>query len=63
MQIGQRCQLENGARGEIKYIGKVIDIGYGWFIGIELDQPVPGFGDGTVEGMYYFMCDIGKGVF
>lgn len=34
MQIGQRCQLENGARGEIKYIGKVIDIGYGWFIGI-----------------------------
>lgn len=37
MKVGQRCQLENGARGEIRYVGRAIEIGYGYFIGIELD--------------------------
>ena len=37
MQVGQRCQLENGSRGEIRYIGRALEVGYGYFIGIELD--------------------------
>ena len=37
MHVGQRCQLENGARGEIRYVGRAIEVGYGYFIGIELD--------------------------
>ena len=38
MKIGDRCQLDNGARGTVRYIGKVIQYGCGYFIGIELDQ-------------------------
>jgi hypothetical protein len=34
MQVGLRCQLENGARGEIRFIGKVLELGFGYFIGI-----------------------------
>jgi dynactin complex subunit len=36
MEVGMRCQLENGSRGEIKFVGKCF-LGYGYFIGIELD--------------------------
>lgn len=48
MKVGQRCQLENGARGEIRYVGRAIEIGYGYFIGIELDQAIPEGGNGTL---------------
>lgn len=34
MEVGMRCQLENGSRGEVRYVGKAIDIGYGYFIGV-----------------------------
>lgn len=63
MQVGQRCQLENGARGLIKYIGQIVDLGFGYFIGIELDQTVAGCGNGTLWGKYYFGCDDGKAIF
>ena len=34
MQVGQRCQLENGSRGEIRFIGRALEVGYGYFIGV-----------------------------
>lgn len=63
MQPGLRCQLQNGARGEVRFVGKVIDIGYGYFIGIELDEGVEGLGNGTIDGNYYFFCEQGKAYF
>ncbi len=63
LQVGQRCQLENGARGQIKYIGQIPELGYGYFVGVELDQPENGCGNGTLWGKYYFGCDNGKAIF
>ena len=48
MEVGMRCQLENGSRGEVRYVGKAIDIGYGYFIGVQLDEPTEEGGDGTI---------------
>lgn len=61
--VGERCQLENGARGEIRFVGKVPDLGYGYFVGIMLDQPQQGLGNGTYEGLYYFYCPEGHAYF
>jgi dynactin complex subunit len=47
----------------IRYIGQVYELGYGYFIGIELDETVGGCGNGTLYGMYYFLCDNGKAIF
>jgi len=35
--ISARCKLSNGARGEIKYVGKIMDLGHGYWIGVKLD--------------------------
>ena len=37
LSVGMRCQLENGARGEIRYVGKVTEIGFGYFVGVLMD--------------------------
>ena len=37
LTVGMRCQLESGQRGEIRFIGKVPEIGFGYFVGILLD--------------------------
>jgi tubulin-folding cofactor B len=63
LSVGMRCQLENGARGEIRFIGKVGELGFGWFVGIELDEPQVGLGNGIIGGMHYFFCDVGRGYF
>ncbi len=40
IQVGNRCKvLENGHRGEVKYVGKVNNMGLGFFVGIKLDEP------------------------
>lgn len=40
MEVGNRCLLGDGfRRGEIKYVGKVSDLGIGYWIGIKLDEP------------------------
>ena len=61
--VGQRCQLENGARGEVRFVGKVPELGFGYFIGILLDEPQVGLGNGTLSGNYYFYSEIGQGYF
>lgn len=61
--VGQRCQLENGARGEVRYVGKAPELGFGYFVGVLLDEPQVGLGNGTLSGNYYFHCEIGYGYF
>lgn len=46
--MGQRCQLENGARGEVRFIGKVPEFGFGYFVGVLLDEAQGGLGNGTL---------------
>jgi tubulin-folding cofactor B len=53
IQVGTRCKLESGARGEICYVGKVVDLGNGYFVGVRLDEPF-GNSNGIVKGVKFF---------
>lgn len=55
IKIGDRCKLlsNSAARGEVKYVGKIMDLGVGYFVGILLDEPY-GNSNGTVKGITYF---------
>lgn len=40
VQENTRCKLlSNGARGTVKYVGKVPGMGSGYYVGIKLDGP------------------------
>jgi tubulin-folding cofactor B len=40
MEVGNRCLLGDGfRRGEIKYVGKIPELGIGYWIGVKLDEP------------------------
>ena len=63
INVGQRCLLGNGTRrGEVKYVGKVADYGYGYFIGVALDEPM-GDNNGSYKGKKYFECEMNYGIF
>ena len=49
-------------RGEIMYIGRMPDLGQGFYIGIKLDEPF-GMNDGTYKGVSFFACDPKYGIF
>jgi len=53
IKIGSRVRLESGARGEIKYVGKIMDKGVGYFVGVRLDEPY-GNSSGAIKGVKYF---------
>ena len=60
-----RCEVTIGQRrGQVKYVGKVPELGAGYWVGIVLDEPT-GDSDGTVKGKQYFECPQGPkfGVF
>jgi len=45
--INSRCKvLESGHRGEVMHIGRVHEVGKGFFVGIKLDEPY-GKNDGS----------------
>ena len=54
--------LEMNHRGEIKYIGKIAELGEGYFVGIKLDEPF-GKNSGSVKGVKYFECAESYGLF
>jgi tubulin-folding cofactor B len=55
-QPTMRCNLNIGQRrGEIKYVGKVKELGPGYWIGVQLDEP-SGDSNGSVKGKAYFEC-------
>jgi tubulin-folding cofactor B len=39
VEVGQRCEKAGGARGEVKYVGKVPGLDKGYWVGIQLDEP------------------------
>merc|ERR1739845_153787 len=73
IDVGQRCMIQNltvnnnvaqlnGLLGEVKYVGKIPEIGQGYFVGVELDEP-KGHGNGIMKGVMYWECEENKGLF
>ena len=61
--VGQRCQLTTGdRRGEVKYVGKVKELGAGYWVGVELDEPT-GNCNGKAKGKQYFEVGPSFGIF
>lgn len=50
--VGSRCKLTTGARGEVCYVGKIMDLGHGFFVGVRLDEPY-GDSNGIIKGVKY----------
>jgi dynactin complex subunit len=49
-------------RGEIRYLGRVPDLGLGVFIGVALDEPLGNI-DGSCNGVRYFETYPRYGIF
>ena len=63
IEVGQRCLLGDGfRRGEVKFVGIVKDLGFGFWVGVQLDEPM-GDSNGSVKGKSYFSCENKYGVF
>jgi tubulin-folding cofactor B len=62
IEAGSRCKLESGARGSVCFVGKVPDLGPGFFVGVRLDEPF-GNGNGKVKGVKYFEANDKYGQF
>lgn len=61
--VGSRCEVpELEMRGDVKFIGKVPDLGQGYFVGVKLDEP-QGKNNGSFNGVPYFTCPNKYGVF
>jgi dynactin complex subunit len=44
-------------------VGKAAELGFGYFVGVVLDEPQVGLGSGTLSGNHYFFCEVGHGYF
>ena len=54
MKLGDRCEATiGGARGEIRFIGKIPELSPGFWVGVQLDEP-SGDTDGTLKSKSYF---------
>eukprot|EP00735_Rhodelphis_limneticus_P008307 TRINITY_DN2120_c0_g1::TRINITY_DN2120_c0_g1_i1::g.12914::m.12914 TRINITY_DN2120_c0_g1::TRINITY_DN2120_c0_g1_i1::g.12914 ORF type:complete len:303 (+),score=39.36,sp/Q67Z52/TBCB_ARATH/45.53/3e-74,Ubiquitin_2/PF14560.1/3.1e-30,CAP_GLY/PF01302.20/6.9e-23,ubiquitin/PF00240.18/0.0058 TRINITY_DN2120_c0_g1_i1:87-911(+) len=57
MKVEDRCEVYPGSRrGSIRYVGKAENLGPGYWIGVEYDEPF-GKNNGTVKGVKYFECE------
>jgi tubulin-folding cofactor B len=60
--LSSRCQVSpGGRRGAVRWTGK-LENKPGWWIGVELDEPV-GQNDGSLDGVRYFSTDAKRGSF
>ncbi|KAI3706077.1 hypothetical protein L1987_76330 [Smallanthus sonchifolius] len=56
IKVGDRCQVEPGEkRGVVKFVGRAEDLGPGFWVGIQYDEPL-GKHDGLVKGTRFFEC-------
>ncbi|GAB4843926.1 hypothetical protein Ancab_013890 [Ancistrocladus abbreviatus] len=56
IKVGDRCQVEPGEkRGIVKYVGQAENLGPGFWVGAQYDEPL-GKHDGMVKGTRYFDC-------
>lgn len=63
LEIGKRCLLGDGQRrGEIMYVGLCAQMGYGFWVGVKLDEPL-GDSNGVIKGKKYFECEANFGLF
>eukprot|EP00951_Prasinocladus_malaysianus_P047272 scaffold649683_cov45-Prasinocladus_malaysianus.AAC.1 len=63
ISVGDRCQTYPGEkRGEVKFVGKIDGLPAGWWVGVQLDEPM-GRNDGTVKGVRVFECPPKYGLF
>lgn len=62
ISVGSRCKLESGARGGVSFVGKIADLGPGYYVGVKLDEPY-GNSNGKVKGVKYFEADNKYGQF
>lgn len=63
IELNARCMLGDGIRrGQVMFVGLVPPLGYGFFVGIKLDEPC-GDSNGTINGKKYFECEAKFGVF
>lgn len=61
--VGDRCEtFPGGNRGEVKYVGKIEGLPAGWWIGVQLDEPL-GKNDGKTKGVRIFECPPKYGLF
>ncbi|CAC5377983.1 unnamed protein product [Mytilus coruscus] len=61
LHVGDRVVISGVKAGTLLYFGKT-HIASGFWCGIELDEP-DGKHDGSVEGVRYFECRVGHGIF
>lgn len=62
IKVGDRCQIEPGdKRGVVKYVGQAENLGPGFWVGVQYDEPL-GKHDGLVKGTRYFDCPPLHGV-
>lgn len=63
MSVGDRCETyPGGNRGEVKYVGKIEGLPAGWWVGVQLDEPL-GKNDGKAKGVKIFDCAPNYGLF
>lgn len=63
IELNARCLLGDGVRrGKVAYVGLVPYFGYGFFVGIILDEPC-GDSNGTIKSKKYFECGDKFGIF
>lgn len=60
IDVGVRIEYQ-GDRGTVRYIGTVQGRGESVWVGVEWDRAGRGKHDGTVEGVKYFECEMGRG--
>ncbi|OMJ73752.1 hypothetical protein SteCoe_27496 [Stentor coeruleus] len=63
ISVGNRCRINPGdKRGTVRFVGKIQTLNPGYWIGIELDEPL-GKNDGSHSGNKYFECTPKHGIF
>ena len=62
LEVGARCEVEGGRRGQVKFVGKCEGLPLGYWVGVQYDEPV-GKNDGSAKGRRYFECPPGYGAF
>jgi tubulin-folding cofactor B len=66
LEVGLRGWVPGGPQGgrgcTVAFIGRVPELGVGWWVGVDYDEPL-GKNDGSIEGVRYFDSDRKHGGF
>ena len=59
--IGRKCRVDGAREGTLAFVGHHTETG-DETCGVALDNPETGMHTGTVDGVRYFVCDVGRGM-